>query len=135
MNLIVCIDNNNGMAFHNRRQSQDRVLRGQIFHLIGGHRLWMNSYSRKQFAETLPTEVCTAEDFLEKAGPDDYCFVENLDLSPYAEQIETLILFRWNREYPADLFFRLDLTSWSLRESQDFTGFSHEIITKEIYTR
>lgn len=135
MNLIVCIDNHNGMAFHNRRQSQDRILREQLFQMIGSRRLWMNSYSRKQFTETVPTEICTAEDFLEKAGPGDYCFVENLDISPYAKQVETLVLFRWNRDYPADLFFRLDLGSWTLIKSLDFTGFSHKVITKEIYAR
>lgn len=36
MNLIVCVDDGCGMAFHHRRQSRDRVLREQILRLTAG---------------------------------------------------------------------------------------------------
>ena len=49
---IVCVDDHNGMMFNHRRQSQDRVLRADILELTGGKKLWMNAYSRKQFAES-----------------------------------------------------------------------------------
>lgn len=135
MNLILCIDNKGGLAFHNRRQSQDRILREQIFQLVQGSRLWMNRYSRGQFPDPAPITLQVEEDFLQKAPPDDYCFVETLDPSPYAPRFQRLILFRWNRDYPADTFFTMDLKGWKLVDSQDFTGFSHEKITKEIYAR
>lgn len=47
MIIIVCADNNNGMMFNNRRQSQDRTLRDHILQLIGTSKLWMNEYSKK----------------------------------------------------------------------------------------
>ena len=36
MKIIVCVDNQNGMMFNHRRQSQDRVLRKRILELTGG---------------------------------------------------------------------------------------------------
>ena len=41
MKIIVCVDNQNGMMFNHRRQSQDRVLRKRILELTGGEKLWM----------------------------------------------------------------------------------------------
>ena len=36
MVLIVCVDDHNGMMFNHRRQSQDRILRGDILELTEG---------------------------------------------------------------------------------------------------
>ena len=49
MNIIVCVDKNNGMSFCGKRQSQDRVLRERVLEMTNGSRLLMNSYSAKQF--------------------------------------------------------------------------------------
>lgn len=51
MKIIVCVDNQNGMMFNHRRQSQDRVLKKRILELTGGKKLWMNAYSQKQFLQ------------------------------------------------------------------------------------
>ena len=45
MIVIACLDDNGGMMFNHRRQSQDRVLRAHIAALVGGAMLWMNHYS------------------------------------------------------------------------------------------
>ena len=42
MIVIACLDDNGGMMFNHRRQSQDRVLRAHIAALVGDARLWMN---------------------------------------------------------------------------------------------
>ena len=80
MILIVCIDDNKGMMFNHRRQSQDRVLRRHILDMVGNGKLWMNEYSGKMFAkdseELLHGPVQTDEDFLKKASSGEYCFVE-----------------------------------------------------------
>lgn len=135
MNLILCVDDNGGMCFHHRRQSQDRILREQLLALAGDTPLWMNGYSSRQFPKPLPASVCVDEAFLEKARPTDYCFVEDQDISSYADRICRLVLFKWNRSYPADVFPALDLSGFTLVETMDFAGFSHERITKEIYVR
>ena len=43
MILIVCVDDHNGMMFNHRRQSQDRILRGDILELTEGKILWMDA--------------------------------------------------------------------------------------------
>ena len=46
-----------------------------------------------------------------------------------------MILCHWNRDYPADMYFKMDLGSWKLAETQEYTGSSHEKITEERYVR
>lgn len=130
---IVVLDDSNGMLFNHRRQSQDKVLRARILELAEGKRLWMNAYSAKQFGPEAFIHV--SEDFLEQAGTGDLCFVENLPLRPYLNQIEQLILFRWNRRYPGDFFFDLDCNDghWAKVSAGEFPGSSHKRITEEVY--
>ena len=58
MILIVCVDDHNGMMFNHRRQSQDRILRGDILELAEGKILWMDAYSKKQFVEEDDADPC-----------------------------------------------------------------------------
>jgi hypothetical protein len=50
------------------------------------------------------------------------------------EKIKEIIVYKWNRVYPADVEFEMP-AGFVLESSTDFTGFSHEQITKEIYRR
>lgn len=137
MIVIVCVDDKYGVMYNHRRQSKDRVLQEHILNMVGSNKLWMNHYTKKQFVDTSldSVNVIIDEDFLKKAGNGDYCFVEDKDISSYLDNIEKIILFKWNRIYPSDVFFKLDKNLWSLKESEDFAGHSHEKITKEIYER
>lgn len=134
MILIACVDDNLGMLFNNRRQSMDSVLRGRILTMCAGKKLWMNAYSRKQF-NTDAEGITVDENFMSKAGSDDYCFAENISVKPYEKEIQKIILYRWNRVYPADLYFDIDLKNWHLKESTDFAGSSHDKITEEVYVK
>ena len=51
MIIMLCVDDKDGMLFNRRRQSKDRVLYRHIVELAGSGRLWMSSYSQKQFAD------------------------------------------------------------------------------------
>ena len=62
MKIIVCVDNQNGMMFNHRRQSQDRVLRKRILELTGGEKLWMNAYSMGQFPDEAASRIQVTED-------------------------------------------------------------------------
>lgn len=136
MIIIICLDDNNGMTFNHRRQSQDKQLREYMLKLIFPNQLYMNAYSGKQFVDVDKSKIVINDAFLDNAQAGDYCFVENIDITPYIESIEEIILFRWNRNYPADSFFPLDiLKEWGLVSTEDFSGYSHEKITKEIYRR
>ena len=136
MTLIVCVDDLGGMAFNHRRQSQDRVLRERILAMAQGKRLLMSPYSARQFGPQPNLNI--QEDFLQEALEGDLCFAETGPLLPYEKWISRLILFRWNRVYPADTHFDIPLveeTGWHLVSSEDFPGSSHEKITMEVYEK
>ena len=132
MHIIVCLDNRNGMGFNHRRQSQDKALREHIFAAVKGSKLWMNGYSARQFVDC-SGDICVEENFLELAKPGEYCFVENCDILPVIDRIESYIVYRWNREYPADVYFPQQLLAGNCTR-EDFSGNSHKILTKEVYS-
>ena len=134
MIAAVCLDDHNGMCFNRRRQSRDRLLLADLLREAGGAPLWMNAYSAGLF-KTPPANLRTAEDFLDRAGRGEYCFVEDRDLTGWAGKLEALVVYRWNRIYPADFYFTLPLDGWTLARTGEFAGSSHERITKEVYTR
>lgn len=135
MIVIVCVDQRNGLAFNGRRQSRDRMVSADILKESAGRRLWMTPLSRRLF---LPeAEISQAPDCLDRAGPGELCFAEGQLLSPWMDRIEGMILYRWDRVYPADL--RLDVVpsppAWHLMSAGEFPGFSHKKIEKEVYLR
>ena len=128
------MDDRGGMLFNRRRQSQDRVLRGDLLALAAGRPVWMNGYSLGQFGPETG-DLRTAEDCLDRAGKGELCFVETTDPAPWLERMEGLVLYRWNRRYPADLYCTLPLEDFVLEERREFAGSSHECITREVYRR
>lgn len=133
MNVIVCVDDDMGMLFNRRRQSTDSALRYRILTMTAEGRLWMTPYSAKQFASEDAPQIQVVDIPLEKAGSTEYCFVETPPLKPYDKQIETLILYRWNRRYPSDKKLDIDWSKWKRIAVADFVGTSHEKITEERY--
>ena len=133
--LMVCVDDRYGMLFNRRRQSSDRKVTERICALCDSKKLWINSYSAALFPNC--GEICIADDFLDRASGGDCCFVENIDVAPYMDRISKIVLFRWNKKYPADLYFPAEQLNelWRLERSQDFSGTSHDKITMEVYCR
>lgn len=138
MKLIACVDDKMGMMFHRRRQSRDRAVIENIVNMCGDARLWIAPESEPLLKET-DASLGIAEDFLNRAGEGEYCLVETwpeqLSERFCEEYVETLILYHWNRSYPADQFFPLDLQRWQLNTTEEFAGTSHEHIRKEIYDK
>ncbi|MFQ9515222.1 MAG: ribonuclease Z [Eubacterium sp.] len=132
MIIIACVDQNNGMMFHNRRQSQDRNVRKKILQMIEGKGLWMNEYSYSQFKEE-KGKIFVDDNFLERAPEGEYCFVESNQIPE--EKTEKLVLFRWNKKYPSDFRLNINLEHWKLKSSLEFVGYSHEKIMKEEYEK
>ena len=113
MILISCIDDRGGLLFHGRRLSRDRVL----------------------CQDGLSSSILTSEDFLAQAAPGEFCFLEDRPIRPFLDRVESMVLYHWNRRYPADLFLDLDPAAlgWSLLGREEFPGSSHKKITKEVY--
>lgn len=132
MKLIVCLDDRDGMLFANRRQSSDRCLTEQICSLIKDSKLWLSSYSAPLFADD--ARIYVDEEYLQKAGAGEYCFVEKKLPAEYISGAEEIIIFRWNRHYPADVHFPTEvMQNRSLIAAEDFSGNSHTRITQEVY--
>lgn len=134
MKIIVCLDEKNGMLFNGRRQSQDRVVRADIFGLVSSNRLLVNEYTAGQFKDE-KEKVCITEQVMTDALEQDYCFVENFSLQEYKDKIDEIIVYRWEKTYPADTFFDIELGEYELVEEKEVEGYSHEVINREIYRR
>ena len=128
MKLIAVVEDRGGMLFNHRRVSKDRVLIDKIKQIIQGHTLLVHPFS----AELFP-DAKADEHFLDTAGEDDFCFIENCSVKAYEERISDVYLFRWNRKYPADLFFDLPLSEYKMVSQEDFPGYSHEKIILQKY--
>lgn len=130
MTVFITLDDNGGISFNNRRQSRDSAVVKKIVEMSLGGRLMMNSYSAPLFKEY---DVTADEDFLHNAKEGDYCFAENVGLTPFEEKIEKVICFKWNRVYPADRKTDLSFEGKQLEECFEFEGSSHEKITCEVW--
>lgn len=137
MIVIACIDERNGMMFHRRRQSRDSAVCNDILKECEGHKFYMTAYSKGLFEETDHAEIWVSEDMMRQAGSEDICFVEDTEIRGHEKDIRELILYQWNRHYPADTYFPLELSEeeWALERRTEFQGSSHERITKEVYKR
>ena len=93
MNVIICLDQNNGMLFNNRRQSMDRIVRKNILEYINGAKLYMDEYSFKQFSEEKADNIIV-DNNLENATEHDFCFVERQEVR--IEEINKLRSYRLN---------------------------------------
>ncbi|MBE6801543.1 MAG: hypothetical protein E7530_01510 [Ruminococcaceae bacterium] len=133
MKVIICLDDNGGMLFNNRRQSRDKEVLKDIINNLKGEKLFISPFSEKLF-DDYSENVIIDEEFLIKASENDTCFVENNTLKAVSG-INEIVVYKWNRVYPTDFKCSVDLSELELVETIDFKGFSHEKITKETYKR
>ncbi len=133
MKIIAAVDDSMGLMFNGRRQSQDKVLREHIIADTKGVKLWMSEYSAKQFGKDLPENAVVSDTFMDEAAEGEYVFIEGEYGKIDENRIEEVILYKWNRKYPGDVFLKIDFGSLRIYETQDFSGTSHEKITKEVY--
>lgn len=131
MKLIICLDDKNGISFADRRQSRDKLQIEQMLKRVGSSKLYISDYSAPLFG-TIPENVVICACPLEDAGEEDYCFIECE--TPYDNGFDEIIIYRWNRVYPADVKFDISLIEGkSLTSVYEFAGNSHEKIIEEVY--
>ncbi len=135
MIVNICLDDYNGMMFHQRRQSRDRILIEDVIEAVS-EKLYIAPYSELLFKDTGAAYYC-GEDFLDIVSEDGACFVENRDVTAYIDSITQINIYRWNRHYPSDFKFEIDLKEAKFEkiDTYDFRGSSHEKITKEIWKK
>ena len=128
MTLILCVDDRGGLLFNRRRQSQDRLVRQDMLRLCGEQPLAVSPYTARQFSPEDHLKVT------QEPGEEDIFFLEDLPPRPFLERAEKLVLYHWNRVYPGDVHIVLPPQGWRLEEQVEFPGYSHEKITREVYT-
>lgn len=133
MKLIVFTDLNNGMLFNNRRQSRDKALIEHIYDFVGRNKIWITLFSEDLFKNKKYNlfEINS----IGEIGEDDFVFIENYSPKILEKRLNEIVLFNWNRAYPADLFFDISLEDWYLEDEIEIKGFSHEKISRKIYKR
>ena len=130
--LYICLDDRKGLLFNKRRQSRDiRILEDMAASVSG--ELLLGACSEKLVRDAnIPCRVVTEEEV-----SDGHYFAEAVPSDALLEQTSNLVIYRWNRQYPADV--RWDVSPEALgferKETTEFPGKSHEKITKEVYTR
>lgn len=137
MKIIVCLDEDNGMMFNHRRQSKDTKVREDMIQLARPMQLVMNAYSYKMFSTDKSENKIILMNSLPIIDNANYQFIEDNDMSGYAEIITTIVVYYWNRKYPSDLKFGIDLSckQWTVVSEKEFQGTSHEKITRRIYMK
>jgi hypothetical protein len=130
MKLIMCVSRNGGIAFNNRRQSRDEQVCKDMIMLSNG-KLFVEEYSSGLFEGVADVRIC---DDSKKSG-DQYYFAERKMPDMDEQSVSEVVLYHWNRDYPADHFFDMDLGKFHLQETMEFEGKSHECIRREIWTR
>lgn len=136
MILIACVDDRMGMMFNHRRVSRDKEVIRDILEMCSAQRLYMEEYSAKLFEDPksgiLPENIQITAEILSGGFEGAYFFVERPQMIQ-EKLLEKIVLYHWNRRYPADEFFPVNLSGWELQGCEEFAGNSHEKITKEIY--
>lgn len=133
MTLIFCADDRGGLTFAGRRQSGDGAVRADLLREAQGKRLWMEPYSLSQFSPAERSAIQTAQPLPLPPPPESVYFLERSHPGPYLAQAERLVVYRWNRLYPAQTRITLPPEGWRLHSRTDFPGLAHKTITKEVY--
>ena len=68
-------------------------------------------------------------------GSEEYFFDEDTDPTQFMEDVTEVIVYRWNKVYPADILCTADFTAWSIKSTYEFAGASHDKITEETFVK
>ena len=139
LKIILCTDKVGGMMFNNRRVSRDSAVYADIMKTVRGEVLYIKPYSEKLFlplAEKygMPKVI---PDPLKVAKDGEWCFIEDEDISPVIDKVESILIYNWNRNYPYELKFDTQVLNDLFRLSgrDKFEGTSHEEIIRELYRK
>ena len=134
MRIIVCLDERRGMMFNKRRQSRDSLVTADIVSSLEGEKLFISPYSEKLF-EGFDLKLKVKDNPIKSAKMDSICFIEDVSPNEYAKEIDSVVIYHWNRHYPCDFYFDFNMEGFKLVSSTEFAGSSHEKITKEIWIK
>ena len=131
MTLFLCLDDNGGMMFGGKRQSRDRILISDMLSLCP-EKLNITPYS-ETLIKDYSDKVSVNTDILSGGN----WFIEDGRLIDDISGVSKIVIYKWNRVYPADVKFSFnpEEEGFELAEIYEFPGSSHENITRETYIR
>ena len=134
MKLVVCLDENNGIKFFGKRQSQDELQRKNLFELIGKSKLFLSEYSYDLYKDfDFNLEII---DENTKIVEKSFFLYEGEFLEKFLPITDEIICYFWNRDYPFDETFEEFLKDcWKEKEVFEFRGKSHDKITRKIFVK
>lgn len=134
MKISYCIAENAGLSFNGRRVSRDLKILENIKKEAGNGKICVENGSVGIFERLGIAVFCiSSADDAEK----DCIFFAESESEAYLDKSDTLVIYKFNRSYPADVFIPTEKINaeFELISAEDFQGASHEKITKEIYRR
>lgn len=131
MKLVICLDDKKGMLFNNRRQSRDKLVLEDVFRLC--EKVYITPFSQKLFAEYTDKVVVTED--VKSLDDNSFFFAEDYDINSLENGLSQIIVYNWNRVYPADVCCTIDFNSFTLVEETEFAGNSHDKITRQIFVK
>ncbi len=146
MILIVCVDDKLGLSFGNQRQSRDRELTKRILAKVGKMPAWTNGYTAKMLFSgddnNRPSNWSLSEEPFRMATRGEVCFMEAMPAQEIrdamdAGSIEAIWMYFWNRIYPSDNQFPLDMNErqWGKVSEAEFEGYSHPVMLEVVYEK
>ena len=133
LTLIICLDDGGGMTFLGKRQSRDRVLLSEMFDSFSAP-IYVLPYSTSILGEHEGRYI-SSDAPIKDAPEGGVVFLERGSIAAVIDEVETLVIYRWNRRYPKDAAIDIDLDAWRVLESREFVGSSHDKITKLVMKR
>ncbi len=141
MTCVICLEDRGGVMFNHRRVSRDAAVTDRILKLAAEYGpLNITPYTLCLLPqEDIPSCVVHICDHPATEG-NGTCWLEDTvgELRPDTAA-NRLILFHWNRAYPADSLFDqkafFSEGKWKLVSQEEFPGKSHKKITMEVYCR
>lgn len=127
--IALCVDKDNGRLFYNQRTSCDREVQRRLLDMTD--KLYVDSYTARQFSSGYHDEKLCVVDSPASIS-DGLAFIEKEDIPDDADRI---IIFNWNRKYPADKWLDFSFSGWRKTKKEDFEGYSHPKVTMNVWVR
>ena len=133
--VAITLDDNGGMMFNKRRQSRDKRLIADLCTKTTGY-IYISPYSELLFVE-YQDRIKVVDNPLSECADGAVAFVEGIMLNDCISEIDELFVYKWNTLYPSDVKLDIDIKSsgFKMFAKYEFTGNSHDKITKEVYRK
>lgn len=127
--VVVCVDKNGGQTRLGRRLASDRAVRSRIASLP--QPVCVDEYTATQFTEDEDrSRLSVVSD--PAAIKEGTAFLERQDIP---DDADTILVFRWDKRYPADRYLAFRFRGWRKARKEDFPGDAHDKVTLETWVR